>query len=80
MKGKRYTTEERIRVLREDERADNSIIEVCKDKGISEQTYHQWKREFGMIPIDQAKRLKELKKKIPDSNECTLMKSLEKSC
>jgi len=62
MKGKRYTTEERIRVLREEERADKSIIEVCKDKGISEQTFHQWRREFGMISIDQEKRLKELEK------------------
>ena len=62
MKGKRYTTEEKIRVLREAEKADKSIIEVCKDKGISEQTFHRWKREFGMMPIDQAKRLKELEK------------------
>ena len=60
MKGKRYTREEKIRISQEDERADKSIIEVCKDKGISEQTFHQWKRELGMIPIDQAKRLKEL--------------------
>ena len=62
MKGKRYTTEEKIRVLREAEKADKSIIEVCKDKGISEQTFHRWKREFGMMPIDQVKRLKELEK------------------
>lgn len=60
MKGKRYNTEGRFRLLREAEKVDKSIIEVCKDKGISEQTFHQWKRELGMIPIDQAKRLKEL--------------------
>lgn len=62
MKGKRYTTEEKIRVLREAEAADKSIVEVCKDKGISEQTFHRWKREFGMMQLDQAKRLKELEK------------------
>lgn len=62
MKGKRYSTEDKIRVLREAEKADKSIIEVCKDKGISEQTFHRWKREFGIMPIDQAKRLKELEK------------------
>jgi putative transposase len=31
-------------------------------KGISEQTFHRWKRQFGMMPLDQAKRLKELEK------------------
>jgi putative transposase len=62
MKGKRYSTEDKIRVLREAEAVDKSIIEVCKEKGISEQTFHRWKREFGMMPVDQAKRLKELEK------------------
>ena len=62
MKGKRYRTEEKIRILREAEAVDKSIIEVCKEKGISEQTFHRWKREFGIMPIDQAKRLKELEK------------------
>lgn len=62
MKGKRYSTEDKIRILREAEAVDKSIIEVCKDKGISEQTFHRWKREFGMMPVDQARRLKELEK------------------
>jgi putative transposase len=62
MKSKRYTTEQKIRILREAEKADQSIIEVCREKGISEQTFHRWKREFGIMPLDQAKRLKELEK------------------
>ena len=36
MKGKRYNTEGRFRLLREAEKVDKSIIEVCKDKGIKE--------------------------------------------
>ena len=62
MKGKRYSTEEKIRILREAEGADQSILQVCRRKGISEQTFHRWKREFGMMKLDQAKRLKELEK------------------
>jgi len=62
MKGKRYSTEEKIRILREAETVDKSIVEVCKEKGLSEQTFHRWKREFGIMPLDQAKRLKELEK------------------
>jgi putative transposase len=62
MKAKRYTTEQKIRILRDAEKAGQSIVEVCREKGISEQTFHRWKREFGIMPLDQAKRLKELEK------------------
>jgi putative transposase len=62
MKAKRYTTEQKIRILREAEKAGQSIVEVCREKGISEQTFHRWKREFGMMKLDQAKQLKELQK------------------
>ncbi len=62
MKSKRYTTEQKIRILREAEKAGQSIVEVCREKGISEQTFHRWQREFGMMKLDQAKRLKELEK------------------
>lgn len=42
MKGKRYGTDEKIRILREAETVDKSIAEVlCKEKGISEQTFHR---------------------------------------
>jgi len=47
MKAKRYTTEQKIRILRDAERADISIVDVCRQKGISEQTFHRWKRQFG---------------------------------
>jgi putative transposase len=61
MKGKRHTTEEKIRILREADSGKN-IIEVCKDRNISEVTFHRWKREFGMMDINEAKRLKELER------------------
>ncbi len=48
MKGKRYTTEEKIRILRQADRG-KSIQEVCRENNVSEQTFHRWKREFGMI-------------------------------
>ena len=62
MKSKRYTTEQKICILRDAERAGKSIVDVCLEKGISEQTFHRWKRQFGMMALDQAKRLKELEK------------------
>ena len=62
MKRKRYTTEEKIRILREAEVAGRTIQDVCRDRKITEQTFHRWKREFGMLEVNQAKQLKELQK------------------
>ena len=35
---------------------------IRRARQISEQTFHRWKREFGMMDVDQAKQLKELQK------------------
>ena len=61
MKGKRYTTEEKIRILREAD-SDQSILEVCQEHNLSEATFHRWKRQFGQMEVNEAKRLKELEK------------------
>ena len=62
MKGKRYTAEQKIRILREAESSDKTIQDVCRGRQISEQTFHRWKREMGMLEVDQAKQLKELQR------------------
>ena len=59
MKGKRYTTEEKIRMLRQADKG-KTILEGCRENNISEQSFDRWKCEFGMIDVDQAKRMKEL--------------------
>ena len=63
MKGKRYTTETKIRILREAQSRDKTIQDVCRERQISEQTYHRWKRELGMLELNQAKQLKKLHRK-----------------
>ena len=62
MKAIRYSTEQKIRILREAEGSGKKIQDVCRDHQISEQTFYRWKREFGMLEISQAKQLKELKR------------------
>jgi putative transposase len=62
MKSKRYTTEQKIRILRSTEQADKTILDVCREAGVGEQIFHRWKLEFGMMELDQAKQLKELPK------------------
>lgn len=62
MKGKRYTIEEKVRILRRADEGGQSIQEACREANISEVTFHRWKKELGMVDLDQAKRLKELEK------------------
>ncbi len=45
MKGKRYTTEEKVRILREADAGEQSIADVCREKNISDGvTFHRWKK------------------------------------
>ena len=62
-KGK--STEEIIGFLREAEvrlGQGETVGKICRSIGISEQTYYKWRREYGGLKIDQAKRLKELER------------------
>jgi transposase-like protein len=63
MARKRFTSEQIITMLREAEVMVNqgsTVIEVARKLGIAEQTYYRWRKEYGGMRIDQAKRLKEL--------------------
>ena len=65
MPKKRHTTEQIINKLREAEvliAKNKSIAEVCRKLEITEQTDCRWRKEFGGVRTDQAKRLKELEK------------------
>ena len=62
MKGKRYTTEEKIRILREADKGDKSVVELCRETNLSVVTFHRWKRQFGQMDVNEAKRLKELER------------------
>jgi len=65
MGRKRYTAEQIIGMLREAEVLQSqgmTIGEISRKLGITEQTYYRWRKEYGGMRIDQAKRLKELEK------------------
>ena len=38
------------------------MVQACKQMGITEQTYYRWRKEYGGLKMDQAKRLKALEK------------------
>jgi|TARA_B100000315_G_scaffold17067_1_gene15196 transposase-like protein len=65
MSRKRYSPEQVINILREAEvliSQGQTTGEVCRGLGISEQSYYRWRREYGGLRTDQARRLKVLEK------------------
>mgnify|MGYP001815356019 FL=1 len=65
MSRKRYTPEQIIGLLREAEvrlSQGEKVGVICRTLSISEQSYYRWRREYGGLKVDQAKRLKDLEK------------------
>ena len=63
MPQKRYKPEEIINKLRVAEvglSKGHTTGQICRKLGITEQTYYRWRREYGGMKVEQAKRLKSL--------------------
>ena len=63
MPRKRFSVEQIINHLREADvllAQGRTVGEVCRRIGVSEQTYYRWRKEYGGLKVDQAKRLKDL--------------------
>ena len=65
MARKRFTTEQIITKLRGAGvglAQGKTVVQACKQMGVTEQTYYRWRKEYGGLKMDQAKRLKALEK------------------
>ena len=73
MANKRYKAEQIVTLLRQIEVGianGKPTPQVCKEAEITVQTYYRWRKEYGGLKLDQAKRLKELEKeKTQNSSE-----------
>lgn len=62
---KSYGAEQIIGLLRQSDvllSQGKSITEVCRQLGISDATYYKWRKVYGGLKVDQARRLKELER------------------
>ncbi len=59
MRKSRFTTEQIVGILKEQE-AGARISELCRRHGVSDNTFHRWKRKYGGMEIPDARRLKQL--------------------
>ena len=65
MKGKRANPEKIISTIREIEVSVNqgtNVKEACRTAGIADVTYYKWRKQYGGMSINEAKRLKNLEK------------------
>ena len=65
MVKKGYTPEQIINKLREAEiliSQGSSIVEASRKIGVTEQTYYRWRKEYGGMRVEQARKLKDLEK------------------
>ena len=61
MKNKRYSTEDKIRILRQVDQG-RSVVEVCQEHNLSQVSFYRWKKQFGQMEVNEAKRRKELER------------------
>ncbi len=59
MRKRRYSEEQIIKVLREQE-SGLKVSELCRKYGISEQTFYRWRSKYGGMSVSEARRLKVL--------------------
>ena len=81
MARKRYTPEQVVNLLRQIEVGvanGKRTDQACRDAGIVEQTYYRWRREYGGMKVDQARRLKELEQENTKLKRLVSELSLEK--
>lgn len=81
MSTKRFKPEQVVNLLRQIEvevANGKSTPQACRDAGIHTQTYYRWRKEFGGLKLDQAKRLKELEKENSRLKRLVAELSLEK--
>ena len=81
MPQKKYKPEQIVALLRQIEVGlanGKATPQACRDAGIAEQTYYRWRREYGGLKLDQAKRLKELEKENLKLKRLVAELSLEK--
>jgi len=81
MSTKRFKPEQIVNLLRQIEveiANGKTTPQACRDAEITTQTYYRWRKEFGGLKLDQAKRLKELEKENSRLKRLVAELSLEK--
>lgn len=59
MKAGKYSVEQIIKILKENE-AGAKVVDLCRKYGFSDATFYNWKAKYGGMEVSEARRLKQL--------------------
>jgi len=62
MKKRKFSEEQIIGILREAERSDETVVELCRRHGVSEQSFYRWRQKFGGMNVSEVRRLRALER------------------
>jgi len=62
MRKPKLTDEQIVALLREAERGENTITEICKKAGVSEVSFYRWRNKFSGNTVQDVRKLKQLEK------------------
>ena len=80
MKAGQFTNEQIVAVLQEATKGDKSILEICREKGISEATFYAWRKKFGGLQARDVQRLRDLEKENARLKKLLAEKVVEIDC
>ena len=78
MKRKRFSVEQMVAVLKQAE-VGVPVVEVCRQMGITEQTFYRWKKQYVGLQSDQVRQLKQLQEENGKLKKLVAELSLDKA-
>ena len=78
MRRKRFSVEQIVAVLKQVE-VGVPVVEVCRQTGITEQTFYRWKKQYVGLEIDQVRQLKQLQEENARLKKLVAELSLDKT-
>lgn len=76
MKKSKFTESQIISILKEQERG-KTVADICREHGVSQPTYYQWKSKYSGMEVAQLKRLKEMEAELAQYKRIVAEQSLQ---
>ena len=62
MTKNKFSAEQVVRLLKEAESGERTVTDICRDRGITKNTFYAWKKKFGGMEAAETSRLRDLER------------------